>query len=170
MSNSFVLSGESVTDSKPYLYGACGLDGIYLLNGYTIDERDGEEYVTIKNIDGLHCAIGKHLVTERKALSPQELRFLRNTMDLTQAELASALGKNSQSVARWEKGTSELPAAEEKLLRILFLVHCMDEEEVSELVDFLKVQLEQLDSVDEIGTRPVQFCLNEHWRQKAEAA
>jgi DNA-binding transcriptional regulator YiaG len=114
MSDNFVLTGESVSDADPYLYRACGLDGIFLLNGYTEEEHDGEKYVSIRDVDGLHWAIGKHIVMNRKVLAPKEIRFLRTTMNLTQAELAETLGKNSQSVARWEKGTSELPGAEDK--------------------------------------------------------
>jgi len=92
--DSFFLTGEDVS-AKPYLYRACGLDGIYLMNGYTVETHDGEEHVAVSDIDGLHKAIGRHLVTFRKALSPKEIRFLRNTLDLTQAELAQRLGNTT---------------------------------------------------------------------------
>jgi len=78
-----------------------------LLNGFTLEEIDGEEYLTIKDVDGLHVAIGRHIVSERKVLTPEEIRFLRKTMDVTQSGLAKILGKDSQAVARWEKGIIE---------------------------------------------------------------
>lgn len=121
MSDNFYLTGESVRDSEPHSYRVCGLDGIFLLNGFDIDYHDGERHVFIKEIDGLHAAIGKHLVMHRKALAPEEIRFLRRTMGLTQAELADDLGKTSQSVARWEKGETEIPGVAEKLLRAIFI-------------------------------------------------
>ena len=119
--DSFYLEGETVK-TAPYRYRACGLDKFYLLNGYYIEDQDGEDHVSISDIDGLHRAIGRHLVTHRRALSVKEIRFLRNTLDLTQAELAARLGNTSQSVARWEKGETEMPGAAEKLLRAIFLV------------------------------------------------
>ena len=111
MTENFYLTGECVSDSEPYEYRSCGLDGIFLLNVIEKHSYDDENYITIKDIDGLHVAIGKHLVTHRKALVPAEIKFLRKTMELTQSELAEGLGKSSQSVARWEKGIHEIPGA-----------------------------------------------------------
>lgn len=167
MSDKFLLSGECIDDQEPHLYRACGLEGIYLLNGFVIEEHDGDESVSIRDIDGLHLAIGKHIVRHRKALSPKEIRFLRNTMDLTQAQLAEAVGKTSQSVARWEKGEIEMPTAEEKLLRIFFLVRCMSDDELHEFREFLSNRMSEMDEMDELFTHPVQFCLGEHWAEKA---
>ena len=86
MSESFLYAGQAVTD--PLLYRDCGLDGIYLLNGYAVLEHDGERHVSVTDVEGLHKAIGRHLVSYRKTLAPKEIRFLRNVMDITQAELA----------------------------------------------------------------------------------
>jgi DNA-binding transcriptional regulator YiaG len=169
MSDSFVLSGECVSDQEPYLYRSCGLDDIYLVNGFDIEEDDGEKYVTIRDIDGLHMAIGKHLVLYRKALSPKEIKFLRKTMDLTQQELAEQLGKTSQSVARWEKGETEIPATAEKLLRVAFLLRCLSDQELQELRDFISRGMTNMDELDETINQPAQFCLGEHWTDKAAA-
>jgi DNA-binding transcriptional regulator YiaG len=164
--DAFYLSNEKVR-AEPYRYRACGLDGIYLLNGYTIEEHDGEQHVTVRNVDGLHQAIGRHLVANRKALSPKEIRFLRNTLDLTQAELAERLGNTSQSVARWEKGECEMPGAAEKLLRALFLVSVMTEEEFQTLRKLLEST--ELDQMDDQSNRPVQFELFGNWIEKKAA-
>lgn len=164
--DAFYLIGEKVR-AKPYRYYACGLEGIYLLNGYSVEEHDGEQHVTVTNIDGLHQAIGRHLVMNRKALSPKEIRFLRNTLDLTQAELAERLGNTSQSVARWEKGECEVPGAAEKLLRVIFLVSIMSEEGFQTLRKLL--QSTDLDQLDDQSDRPVQFQLFESWTEKKAA-
>jgi DNA-binding transcriptional regulator YiaG len=164
----FSLSGEEA--NKPLAYRTCGLEGIYLLNGYQIDTYDDEEYLTITDVDGLHKAIGRHLVKNRKALSAAEIRFLRNTMDLTQAELARKLGNNSQSVARWEKGICEIPATSEKLLRAVFLASLMTADELSSLRDFLLSQLQEIDGLDEVNAVDVQFELFGHWTERDKAA
>ncbi len=164
--DSFYLAGEAVK-APPYRYRACGLDDIYLLNGYQIEDHDGDAHVTISDIDGLHKAIGRYLVHHRKALSLKEIRFLRNSLDLTQAELAARLGNTSQSVARWEKGETEMPGAAEKLLRAIFLVSVMTDKELGALKDLLSGT--DLDQKDEMIGRPAQFELFDRWVEKDAA-
>ncbi|MCH8117089.1 MAG: helix-turn-helix domain-containing protein [Proteobacteria bacterium] len=169
-SENFYLTGESVSDSKPYEYRTCGLDGIFLLNGFEMREHDGELHVSINEIDELHLAIGKHLVTHRKALVPKEIRFLRKTMGMSQADLAEVLGKTSQSVARWEKGTHDIPGSAEKLLRAIFVARSlMDDDDLETLRTLLVEKLGELDAIDELQTRPVQFSLTNHWTENEAA-
>jgi DNA-binding transcriptional regulator YiaG len=167
--DSFYLNGGSV-GGKPYQYRACGLEGIVLLNGYDVEEHDGEEHVTITDIDGLHREIGRHLVIHRKGLAPKEIRFLRNTMDLTQADMAEMLGNTSQSVARWEKGECEMPGAAEKLLRAIYLASLLSNEELTALREFLVSTLGDLDQLDELATEPAQFQLFESWTETPRKA
>lgn len=170
MSENFYLTGESASESEPYHYRQCGLDGIYLLNGFDRHEHDGEWHVSVTDIDGLHWAIGRHLVMHRKALAPKEIRFLRKTMDKTQAELAEELGKTSQSVARWEKGTHDIPGAAEKLLRAIFLARSIYNNEGLEVLRvLLDRKLNELDALDELESRPVQFQLTNHWIEEEAA-
>lgn len=169
MTDNFYLTGESVSDGKPFPYRGCGLDGIFLLNGYETHSHDGDKHVVIKDIDGLHVAIGRHLVLSRKGLAPKELRFIRKTLDLSQAELAEKLGNTSQSVARWEKGEVEIPGPAEKFLRAYFLAQNASDESDLETLRTLIVQgLAELDAMDE-QTRPVQFQLTNHWAEKQAA-
>ena len=171
MSENFYLQGESNSDSKPYHYRGCGLEGIFLLNGFDEHTHDGEKHVSVKDIDGLHWAIGRHLVMHRKALAPKEIRFLRKTMGKSQSELAEELGKNSQSVARWEKGTHDIPGSAEKLLRAIFLARSIfDDADLEALRLLLDKKLSELDELDETEPRPVQFqLLTDHWVQDEAA-
>ena len=168
MREDFYLTGEEVRN-EPIPYRACGLEGIYLLNGYSIEEHDGEKHMSVTKMEELHQAIGRHLVTRRKGLAPKEIRFLRNTMDLTQAELADRLGNNPQSVARWEKGECEVPGASEKLLRLVYLAHFMSDEELSALRDFINNALDALDMVDETEPTQARFEWEDKWAEKLAA-
>lgn len=150
--------------SEPYRYRACGLEGIYLMNGFTVEEHDGEKHVAIRDVDGLHNAIGRHLVQHRKVLTPSEIRFLRNTMGLTQADLAGRIGVTSQSVARWEKGSHEMPGGADKALRGIFLAFTLGDSELGMLRDLLKS--DELEQSDEIAARPAEFCLDEVWTER----
>ena len=113
--------GEDAPASKPYLYKECGLDNIYLMNGFSIENVDGEDTVSIHNIEGLWKAIGLDLATSKKTLSPKEIRFLRTQMNKTQSDLARMLRVDDQTVARWEKKKSKIPGPADLGLRILFL-------------------------------------------------
>ncbi|HEX4839910.1 MAG TPA: helix-turn-helix domain-containing protein [Rhabdochlamydiaceae bacterium] len=89
---------------KPYHYTECGLNNIYLLNGYKFIQTSRGKAVSIKDIDGLHKAIGLFLATAKKDLSGDEIRFLRHELLLSQLTLARLLGVSEQAVHRWEKG------------------------------------------------------------------
>ena len=166
----FCLSGEAL-EPKPHEYTECGLDNIFLLNGYEARHLDGEEFVAVTDVEGLHRAIGRHLVLHRKGLSPREIKFLRKTMELTQAELAAKLGNDPQSVARWEKGVCEMPGAAEKLLRVVFWTHnILDEErDLSVLKTLILSVLQNLDLIDD---KPAQasFRLNNRWDEAEQRA
>ena len=127
-----VLEGGIDADPRQYHYAECGLKDVYLMNGFEIKTHDEDEYVFIHNVEDLHWAIGRHLVTRHsERLNGSELRFLRKTMDLTQVQLAAEFGKKEQTVARWEKGEVRVPVSEEKLLRAIFLAMAKSEDDAA---------------------------------------
>ena len=113
--------GRDEVAQKPYHYKECGLDNIFLMNGFDINSVDGDDYVNIHNVDGLWKAIGMGIVANRKTFTPQEIRFLRSQMDMTQSELGALLRVDDQTVARWEKKQCKLPGPADLALRVLFL-------------------------------------------------
>jgi DNA-binding transcriptional regulator YiaG len=156
---------------KPYVYTVCGLDNIVLLNGYKVSYYDGEEAISVIDVDGLHRAIGRYLVMHRKGLSPKEVRFLRKTLNLTQAELAAKLGNDSQSIARWEKGICSIPGTAEKLLRATFLAENISDPSDLELLRRLLVSMmDELDMIDESQPDPAHFKLSDGWKQAVKVA
>ncbi len=90
--------------ARKYRYIECGLDNVYLLNGFTIRSTPYGRAVAIDNIDGLHRTIARFLVREKKELTGKEIRFLRHELKYSQNRLAALLGVTEQTVARWEKG------------------------------------------------------------------
>jgi DNA-binding transcriptional regulator YiaG len=120
---------------EPILYKGAGLDGIYLCNGFTREEEDGEWFTHIEDIEGLHRAIALDLVARESPLAPKEIRFIRNTMDMTQADIAQAMAVDVQTVARWEKGeTEKIPGPADKMLRIMFIASIIGPERVIEYI------------------------------------
>jgi DNA-binding transcriptional regulator YiaG len=112
--------------AEPYHLRGIGLPNIYLLNGVTI-ERDPEygQLVTIDNVEGLHRAIGLHIVEKHGCMSGPELRFLRKQMNLSQAALGKRLRVTDQTVANYEKGKTDIPGPVDTLMRGLYLLHVL---------------------------------------------
>ncbi|MBZ9739795.1 MULTISPECIES: helix-turn-helix domain-containing protein [unclassified Mesorhizobium] len=164
----FYRPGEKLS-KEPLHYQDCGLDNIYLSNGFSVDTVDGEEYLTVKDMDGLHRAIGLHIVLERKAPSGKELRFLRGELDMSQADLARVLGVTDQSVARWEKGQCEANGPAVLSLRMIYLLSLLPPKEREEVMNGLLQKLEQLSEQDETDDSIVLSYSGERWHDQLAA-
>ena len=157
-------------DEKPLHYTACGLDDVYLVNGFNRETVDGEEYVTIADLDGLWKAIGLHLVTTKKTLVPKEIKFLREHLDMTQAHLGSLLRVSDQTVARWEKGVTKLvPGPADFMLRVLFLASEAAQPEGMEIIQKLIELCDKIIGTDDHVVRPVLFKHSEYGRKWKKA-
>lgn len=134
----------------PFHYKRCGLDNIYLINGFEEEyDQDGERYVSVLDVDDLHKAIGVHLVTYTKTLAPKEIRFLRKTLNLTQSDMGRLIDQSAQQIARWEKGESNISGPADRLLRLMFAGSLVAEDDELVLpLEFL-TRLDELDSSDE---------------------
>ena len=152
----FYISGREVT-AEPYHYRMSGLDDIYLLNGFKRHEGAYGKGVSVENAEELHKEIGLFLIFNRKTLSQKEVRFLRKEMELTQGQLGKCLGVTSQTIARYEKGETEIPGPVDRLLRFLFAYHLLPESERAKVLEEVMKAQERLDEIDETGSEPVYF-------------
>ena len=101
-----------------YHYTLCGLDNVWLVNGYTLHETEYGPGISFDDADGLDRAIAMHLIENKPRLSGKEFRFLRKEMLLSQHALAEFLGNDEQSVAKWEK-TGRVPKWADRFIRIM---------------------------------------------------
>ena len=145
-----------------YHYTECGLDDVYLMDGFERSESARGRTVAIKNIDALHRAIGEHLSRHKKNLSGKEMRFLRREMLMSQATLAHLLDVSEQTVHRWEAEKTAFPKAAEALVRRLYLEQGAVEEE--RLRDTLNRIAELEDKLDR--KRHMTFALSGRTRTK----
>jgi DNA-binding transcriptional regulator YiaG len=102
-------------------YRECGLDNVWLAGGFVLAESPFGRTMSIKNLDELFNALAVHLVEQSGEPAAKELRYLRQHLGMTQAQLGALLGLSEQQVARWEKDQSEIGAAAWRLLRLLIL-------------------------------------------------
>ena len=130
-----------------YHYRQCGLDNVYLRNGFQFESTKHGKTIRIHDIDGLHLAIGMCLIQEKKILSGPEIRFLRHELDLSQKTLGNLLDKSDQAVARWEKGKAKIDGPADRLLRLLYESHAVENGPRNRIRELLE-QLSELDSSD----------------------
>jgi DNA-binding transcriptional regulator YiaG len=154
-------------EHEPLHYTACGLDDVYLVNGFTRERIDGDDTITIEDMDGLWKAIGLALITTRKALEPKDVRYLRGHMDLTQAELSAKLRVSDQTVARWEKGEVPISGPADVLLRVLFLACERAQPQGSKMLEHLMRVLEDLRERDEPEQHRITFRHKKKWEPEA---
>lgn len=136
--------------ARRFRYIACGLDNVFLLNGFKLQSTPYGKAFSIDNIDALHAAIGNFLIHERKTLSGKEFRFLRHELDLSQGRLAALLGVDEQTVARWEKGQSSVSGPADKMIRLLYAESFGGKAKIARLLDHLA-------ELDEVGAREAVF-------------
>jgi putative transcriptional regulator len=102
-----------------YHYRECGLRNVWLANGYDEHETPYGPGIAIHDLTGLHRAIAHGLVTKNGKLTGAELRFLRQEMGLSQAKLAAMLGNEAQTIALWEKRSSQ-PNIADRFIRAIY--------------------------------------------------
>jgi len=107
---------------QTYYYTESGLDYVYLVDGFEMVGASGRKKVIIKDLEGLHKAIGRHIATNKETLTGADARFLRHELLMSQATLARLLKVSEQAVHRWENGkTDKVPGPAESLLRLMYL-------------------------------------------------
>jgi putative transcriptional regulator len=117
-----------------YQYTESGLDTVYLLNGYEIVKSSKGTGVKIQDVDGLHIAIGRALIENKKKLSGSEFRFLRTELLMSQSALARLLHVKELTIARWEKGQTKIPVTADATVRLLYREHIGGNQGISDIL------------------------------------
>ena len=113
-------------------YTMCGLDYVYLSNGYHVHETDYGPGVSIEAADGLDRTIALAVITADTRLSGQDVRFLRSLLKVSQTDIANGLGVKRLTVARWEGAPhTAIPGPADRMLRVrvakeLFSLECVE--------------------------------------------
>ena len=142
-----------------YHYTECGLQNVWLRNGYTKHKTPYGAGVAFADLAGLHAAIGR-AVAQRPRLTGAELRFLRKEMNLSQAALAHLIGCTEQNASLWER-KGKMPKTADRMVRLLYREH------VDKNVKVLKL----IESVIDLDDAPEQKMVLEqvdgHWPKAA---
>lgn len=101
-------------------YKTCGLDNVFLINGYDSLETSEGEAISIHNIDDLHRVIADSIIKSTRPFTGKEYRFLRIELDMSQKTIGQFMGKTDQSIAKWEKDELGVPKLADASIRQLY--------------------------------------------------
>ncbi len=119
-------------------YTACGLDNVWLANGFTVTETKYGKGVSVDDVDGLHRLLATNLVEKDGLLTGKEFRFLRVHLGLTQQALGKLLGDVSENaVSLWERKDA-VPAIHDHWLRMLVIAKFKGNTKVADVVQRLQ--------------------------------
>lgn len=108
-------------------YTECGLDNVWLANGYTTKTTAYGPAVAVARADELMLLLAQRIVRKPARLSGKEFRFLRVQMGISQSALAKAQGVSEQAVSLWERH-GKVPKANDALIRLCYLSHASGDE------------------------------------------
>lgn len=142
-----------------YRYTASGLKNVSLtgIDVYTCE--CGEEVAWIPDIGVLHRQIAIAILKKPILLEGDELKFLRKHFRLKASELAVKLYVTKQTLSRWENKRERLGKANDRLVRMYFLLQCVEEisneSPRSKRSDIVENAINELNNLfeQELGTR-----------------
>lgn len=143
-------------------YTSCGLQNIWLKNGYEVIDTEYGKATSIHDLTGLHAAIGMYIINNKPNLSGAEVRFLRKELDLSQAHLAMLLGVSEISIRGWESNRSKITKPSDKLLRTLYSAHVNENKEIKEFIERLS-HLNRMEYKSKLELEETEFG----WKQAA---
>jgi DNA-binding transcriptional regulator YiaG len=153
-----------------YHFKECGLDYIWLCNGFERRETARGEVIKINDLKGLHAAIANWIVKNPEPLRGQEVKFLRSMLGISQDALGKVLRQSRATVARWEGSpTKAIPAASDSWFRVVYSKKINGDKGVGALIDLL-MEIDDLVH-SKPSFRKAQFRDNENgWKASAYSA
>lgn len=151
-----------------YHYTECGLNNIYLVNGFKITKLDdGDEEIFVHDIHGLHVAISNILIFKKGLLEGSEIKFIRTMLDLSQNKLAALIGCRYQQILLWEKNKNKISKPADRLLRIALYTYLYKEVDNGEVFDRIN-EIADLDAAEAEVCNKVEFKeIKDTWQMVA---
>jgi DNA-binding XRE family transcriptional regulator len=105
-----------------------GLDAELVRAAALVCDRCGEVALEGPVVEAAERTLADLILRGTGPLKPKEVRFLRDLMGLSQAELGERMGVHRVSVARWETDTAPVGALESFAIRTMVAWHLNDAE------------------------------------------
>lgn len=150
--------------SEFFRYQGCGLDNVFLVNGYKIIESvAGNKSIFIEDIEDLHKAIARSIVDDASPLDAQTFKFLRKELGMSQRQFGEFLDMTEGSVSLWERARQPIPQAAQIFIRALVKEKCSGNAELMKTI-------ERLNTLDREERRLIAMeKTNDHWETRKVA-
>jgi putative transcriptional regulator len=102
-----------------FSYPHFAVPNVFLRSGYELADSPYGPIASIEDVEALEHRLRLITLDQHYLLTPAQIRFLRVGMDKTQEQFAERLGVNTQTVARWEKGRSEITSIIDLSIRVI---------------------------------------------------
>jgi DNA-binding transcriptional regulator YiaG len=122
---------------KQFHYTACGLDNVWLENGYTLKETPIGQAVSVQDVNGLHELLALQLAQKPGLLTGKEFRFLRVQLGLSQEALGRLLDFSENAVSLWERKDT-VPVTCDHWLRMCVLAKLAGHTKVADALERIK--------------------------------
>lgn len=125
-------------------------ENIFLLNGYRETETPNGLEREYDAEDKLEQCVQRLLLRKNESLRGWDLRFMRRSLGLSQADFGQMIDRDGQSVARWEKASECIPKFVDLAIRARFASEHEPQMTVRELLQFIEGHGKKL---------PTEICL-----------
>jgi putative zinc finger/helix-turn-helix YgiT family protein len=98
-----------------------GLRGVRVNTLVARCPKCGAYEILIQDLEGLHRAIARAVVTKEARLAADEIRFLRKVLGWSGADFAEHMGASAETVSRWENGAAPMGPQADRLLRLMVM-------------------------------------------------
>lgn len=128
---------------RHYHYTECGLNYVYLVNGYKTHNTDYGEGISFD--DKIDESIARFIVKNKPYMEGQDLRFLRSLMHVSQKNMGKFLGVTRDNIAKIEAlPDKHLTGTLDKLLRVQYTRHA-DDAGIRAMMDYIEDMEEKHD-------------------------
>lgn len=117
-----------------YHYKECGLDNVWLENGYIVKKTAYGKATSVDDAISLHKVLAMELAQKKGRITGKELRFMRTVLGMSQEGLGKCVGASEQSVSLWER-TGKVPQYADSLMRLILSENLNGNSKVSEVID-----------------------------------
>lgn len=121
------------TEKHPFHFEDCGLPNIYLVGIRYFKYSSGRIVSEIPAIKELMRLIARDLISTPRALTGNEIRFLRKRLGQKQNVFARSVGIEPETLSRAENGHQILNESNDKLIRLYYAWSALDDVELNEL-------------------------------------
>ena len=155
------------TENSPFHFEDCGLPNIYLVGIRYYKYSAGRIVAEIPAIKELMQLIARDVICRPRALTGNEIRFLRKRLGQKQNVFARSVGIEPETLSRAENGHQVLSESNDKLIRLYYAWSALDDAELNAMRTALQKTLAEWHEAKRPPKKTVVKVTNDEWEVQA---